>query len=85
MPTGTPVNRHWVMVMCDGTVVIDWGGGQFLDINTGDMRTCSELEISHHIQDSELNYLISTGHVSSFNKILVYFPGLPERPLPTID
>ncbi len=85
MPVGTPINRQWVLVLRDGTVVIDWGGGQFLDINSGDMRTCSEFEISLHIQDDELDHLKSTGQVSSYNNNMVYFLGLPDRPLRTID
>jgi hypothetical protein len=85
MPAGTPINRQWVLIMRDGSVVIDWGGGRFLDINNGDMRICSENEISHHIQDSELDHLKSTGQVSWYNNQLVYFPGLPDRPLPTLD
>lgn len=85
MPVGTPFNRQWVLILRDGSVVIDWGCGQFLDINNGDMRTCSENEISHHIQDAELDHLKSTGQVSFFNNHLVYFPGLPDRPLRTID
>lgn len=85
MPSGTPINRTWVLVTRDGNVVIDWGGGRFLDVNSGDLRDISEREISHHIQDAELDHLKSTGQVSTFNNSLVYFPGLPERPLRTID
>ncbi len=85
MPAGTPINRTWVLVMRDGSVMIDWGGGRFLDINTGDLRAFSEREISHHIQDSELDHLKSTGQVSSYSSNVVYFPGLPERPLRTMD
>lgn len=85
MPAGTPINRTWVLVTRDGNVVIDWGDGRFLDVNNGDIRPILEREISHHIQDAELDHLRSTGQVSSFNNNLVYFPGLPERPLRTID
>lgn len=85
MSSGTPINRTWVLVMRDGSVMIDWGGGRFLDINSGDLRACSEREISHHIQDAELDHLKSTGQVSSYNSHTVYFPGLPERPLRTIE
>lgn len=85
MPAGTPIYRHWVLVLRNGAVVIDWGGDQFMDINSGDLHICSENEISHHIQDSELDYLKSTGRVSAFDSHLVYFTGLPDRPLPTLD
>lgn len=85
MPAGTPINRPWVLVLRDGAVVIDWGGGRFLDINTGDLREYSEREISHHIQDAELDHLKATGQVSAYNANLVYFPGLPDRPLATLD
>ncbi len=85
MPVGTPINRQWVLVLRDGAVVIDWGGGQFLDVNTGEICACSEGQISHHIQDSELDHLKSTGQVSSFNNIMVYFLGLPDRPFRTIE
>ena len=36
MTSGTPVNRDWVYVLQDGTIVIEWEEGNLQDVQTGD-------------------------------------------------
>ena len=36
MVNGTPVNRDWVYVLQDGTIVIEWEEGTLQDVQTGD-------------------------------------------------
>lgn len=86
MPVGgTPVNRHWVLVLMDGTIVIDWGDGLFQDVRTGDFLEIYEKEISHHVLNEELEWLVKIGRVGSFTGLTVNFHSLPERPQHTIE
>lgn len=85
MADGTPVNRQWVLVLKDGAIVIDWGDNLFQDVRQGDFIRVEEKEISHHITNEELDWLIRIGRVKSFNNLTVWFSSLPERPQRTID
>jgi hypothetical protein len=85
MAGGTPINRQWVLALKNGSIVIDWGDGLFQDVRSGDFVTVIESEVSHHILDEELDWLIRIGRVSSYNSVNVWFPSLPERPQRTID
>ncbi len=85
MPAGTPVNRQWVVVLHDGSVVIDWGNNVFQDTLSGNFISCSEAQISHTIREAELDWLKRSGQVADFDDRLAYFLGLPERPIRTID
>ena len=35
MHAGIPILRHWVLVLRDGTIVVDWGDGLFQNIYSG--------------------------------------------------
>lgn len=85
MPSGTPVNRHWVIVLKDGAVAIDWGDGIFQDVRSGEFLQCSERDVSHHIMDKELDWLKHIGRVDCYDSKEVYFYSLPERPQSTLD
>jgi hypothetical protein len=85
MSAGTPVNRHWVIVLKDGTIAIDWGDGLFQDVRSGEFVVVLEKEISHHILDEELDWLIRIGRVGSYTRLVVNFHSLPERPQRTIE
>ena len=82
---GTPVNRQWVLVLHSGLIVIDWGDGLFQDVYSGDFLQCSEGEISHHVQEDELELLRRGGKVNHWNVQTVYFNNLPERYQRTIE
>jgi hypothetical protein len=85
MTKGTPVNRQWIVVLKDGSVVIDWGDGLFQDVRSGDFLHGAERDISHHIIDDELAWLVRIGRVQSFDTRTVHFFNLPERPQKTIE
>ncbi len=85
MPTGTPVNRQWVVKLKDGTIVIDWGDNLFQDVHSGDFVNVNEKEVSHHLENDELDWLIRVGRVTSYNTQTVWFNRLPERPQNTME
>jgi hypothetical protein len=82
---GTPVNRHWVIVLKDGTIAIDWGDGLYQDVRSGDFVVVFEKDISHHVLDVELDWLTRIGRVASYTRLTVNFHSLPERPQRTIE
>jgi len=85
MPGGTPINRQWVLVLKDGSIVIDWGDGLFQDVRSGDFIHILESEVSHHIVNEELEWLVRIGRVTSYSAQTVWFPNLAERPQQTIE
>ena len=85
MADGTPVNRHWVLVLEDGTFAIDWGDSLFQDVRSGDFITVKERDISHHITNEDLDWLIRVGRVKAYTNTTVWFASLPERPQKTIE
>ncbi len=85
MSLGTPVERQWILLLKDGTVVIDWGDGLYQDVYSGDFFQLEEAEISHKVQDEDLELLKRTGRVVSFDAYKVFFNMLPERPASSIE
>jgi hypothetical protein len=85
MAGGTPINRQWILALKNGTIVIDWGDGLFQDVRSGDFIPVMESEVSHHILNEELDWLIRIGRVAAYTAVTVWFPSLPERPQRTID
>ena len=85
MPTGTPLNREFVLVLEDGRIVLDWGDGLFQDLDTGEYFKDHPLESSHKIANPELELLKRAGRVERYNRHEVSFLNLPERPAKTID
>jgi hypothetical protein len=83
MPTGTPVNRDWVYVLQDGTIVIEWEEGTLQDIQTGDFL--HQGAFGHPVQDNELERLRLTGRVESFDTRTVYLRALPDYKRKTIE
>ncbi len=85
MPIGTPVSRHFVVILIDGRVAVDWGNSLFQDVLTGEFLSCTEQEISTLAQNEDLEALKSSGCVVSYDPFLVYFSTLPEQPHRTLD
>lgn len=85
MPTGTPINRQWVVVLLDGRVVIEWGEGEFQDALSGELIRGSSTLISHLATTEDLERLKRAGRVEDFNERIVYFQGLTETPRRTLD
>ena len=75
------VGRHWVFILNNGDVIIDWGENSFQDVYTGKFLDLKGREFSRHlIQDSQLDYLKKVGIITDYNHSTVYFNSLPERP-----
>ncbi len=85
MSGGTPVNRQWVLSLKDGEIVIDWGDGLFQDVRSGDFLPVVEKDISHHILDEELDWLIRIGRVASYTRQTSALQQPAERPQRTIE
>ena len=83
MINGTPVNRDWVYVLQNGTVVIEWSEGTLQDVQTGDFLT--EGAYGHPIQDVELDRLRQLGRVEKFDNRTVYLRALPDFKRRTIE
>ncbi|MGD0006699.1 MAG: hypothetical protein ABSE06_20995 [Anaerolineaceae bacterium] len=82
---GVPVNRQWVLVTHSGAVIIDWGDETFQDVHSGDFIKVTEEEISHHIQNEELEVLKRAGKVAEYDAKVISFYNLPERRQKTIE
>ena len=78
MPDGVPVNRNFVVMLKNGIPAIDWGDGLFQDILTGDFLNCQEKDVDHTIQDIELDSLIFSRRIYSYDASTIYLFPLPE-------
>ncbi|MEA4907782.1 MAG: hypothetical protein GYA17_22720 [Chloroflexi bacterium] len=85
MPVGTPIGRQWIVMAPDGSVLVDWGGGQYQDIETGEYRRLSEPYMGHSLSNEELSVLRSSGKISYYDDREVYLVGLPEKPRGSLD
>jgi hypothetical protein len=85
MPSGTPFNRQFVLVLDDGRVVLDWGDDLFQDIYTGDFTHQLDSIISHVAQDDDLETLKKAGRLERFDRQQVYLLGLRDLPRKTIE
>lgn len=85
MSKGLAISRHWVLILNNGLVVIDWGDGVFQDLMTGDFLQDVTLIGSHRIQDSELDWLKRSANIAGFDEQSVYVQGLPENPKKTLE
>lgn len=85
MSEGTAVNREWVIITHDGTLIVDWGDEKFMDVLTGEFVTIKEHEISHHPTNDELEWLVHINRVVKYDAKSVWFVKLPERPQKSID
>ncbi len=85
MPAGTPFPRQFVLMLEDGRVVLDWGSDLYQDAYSGEFTEDLHCQISHTIQDDELEILKRAGRVEQFNRTQVFFLGLRERPFKPLD
>ena len=85
MSAGTPFNRQFVLMLDDGSVVLDWGDGLYQDVFSGDFMQTLPSPISHTIRDEDLEILKRAGRVEKYNKQQVFFNNLRERPYHTIE
>jgi hypothetical protein len=83
--SGTPINRHWVVVLKDASKVVDWGDGLFQDILSGEFMHGTEADISHTILDNELEQMMRLNQIFEYDANFIYVHPLPELPHSTID
>ena len=79
MTAAVPINRHWVIVLNNGDVVIDWGDGVFQDVISGEFLTTVNQTGSHAIQNDECVWLESSGVIQGYDTAEVYVTHLPLR------
>ena len=80
MSGGIAIGRHWVLVLADGSVVMDWGNGLAVDLGKGEYVHYDEGQVSHPVQDEELEVLKRMGRVASYDHQLIYVTTMPELP-----
>jgi hypothetical protein len=85
MPSGTPVSRHCIVVLKDGTAVVDWGNSCYQDLVTGQLVACSESDISRMAHNEDLNELRHAGYLEKFDDAQVYLFNLPESGQPPLE
>ncbi len=77
--SGSPVPRHFVFVMEDGTYAVQWDVDVVQDLYTGESRDFHDLDYGHPITDFELEQLKSAGLVEHYDRHYVWLYALPER------
>jgi hypothetical protein len=80
MPGGMAINRQWVFVLKDGTIIMDWGDGRAVDLARGEFIEFKEATYSHPVQDNELEVLRRMGRVASFDSLVIFVTSMPELP-----
>jgi hypothetical protein len=80
MSSGIAIRREIIIVLDDGTPLLDWDQGVGIDLFRGEFIRYSGMPYSHPIQDDELETLRRAGRVISFDSQEVIFSTLPEVP-----
>lgn len=80
MPNGIAIRRDILIVLDDGTPLLDWDQGVGIDLLRGEFIRYSVMLNSHPIQDEDLETLKRAGRVISFDDHEVVFSTLPEVP-----
>lgn len=82
MTYGVAINRQWIYVLRNGSIVLDWGDGRAVDLIRSEFIPYEPAHFSHPVQDDELETLKRMGLVSSYDAqqaFLTYMPELPAR------
>ena len=77
--SGSPVARHTVFILADGTFVVQWDENRVQELLSGHYREYEDRDFGHSITDYELTQLQSAGRVEHYNQRLVWLYALPER------
>jgi len=80
MPSGFAINRQLVFMLKNAAVIVDWGNGWGADLDRGVFIRFNDQDISHSIQDDELESLKRMGLVVEYDQSQVYFSYMPEPP-----
>ena len=80
MAGGIPVDRHWVLILQNGTVLIDWGENLYQDVDTGEFLELESEPVAHTAQEEMLKILQQRNIIADWDDRVAYFNYLPERP-----
>mgnify|MGYP005837109231 CR=1 FL=1 len=75
---GSPIPRHLIFVLRDGSFVVQWDAEHVQDMFTGTQRPFRDAEYGHAITDFELETLRDSGRVAHFDRAYVWLHALPE-------
>jgi CheY-like chemotaxis protein len=76
--SGSPVPRHTVFILADGSFVVQWDESRVQELLNGRYRTYESDDFGHAITDYELNQLKAAGRVEHYNRQYVWLFSLPE-------
>jgi CheY-like chemotaxis protein len=79
--SGSPVLRHQVFVLDDGSPVVQWAENHVQEIYSGRVRTFDYGQYGHPVTDHELSHLKSLGLVEHYTRQYVWVFALPEQSL----
>ena len=85
MTTGTPISRHCIVILKDGTAVVDWGNSRYQDLVTGQFLTRDEADISRIASNEDLDELKATHCLEMYDEFHVYIFSLPEWDQPRME
>ncbi len=77
--SGSPVPRHTVFILADGSFVVHWDTNRVQDLLSGYYRKYDDKDFGHTITDYELNQLKAAGLVEHYNNQFVWLFALPEQ------
>jgi hypothetical protein len=80
MTVGTPIDRQWLGVLSDGTVILEWGDGTGVDMVTNETINLKPGQWTHAVQDDDLETLRRMGRIGGYDDRRVYVLSLPEKP-----
>ena len=80
MASGIPVDRHWILVLQNGTVLIDWGECLYQDVDTGEFQTLEKEPVAHSVSEEMLKTLKQRNIIADWDDRIAFFNYLPERP-----
>ena len=85
MAGGIPVDRHWVLILQNGTVLIDWGENLYQDVDTGEFLEMESEPVAYTAQEEMLKILKQRNIIADWDDRVAYFNYLPERPSNVIE
>ncbi|MBN2471149.1 MAG: response regulator [Anaerolineae bacterium] len=77
-PDGTPIVRHLVFVLNNGTFVVQWENERVQDIFSGAVLPFEDRLYGHAITDNELEHLRKAGRIAGYDRSYVWLHPLPE-------
>ncbi len=76
--SGSPVPRHTVFILADGSFVVQWDEGRVQELLSGRYRRYEDSGFGHTITDYELKQLKAAGRVEHYDERYVWLYALPE-------